>query len=88
MEIPVSKHYDHQALCLGMPIKSLGLKRPIPQRQKRVRGMTGIADTGFSVAFANRRDTNFPWAFALAEHIKRFRRRIQSAGQAERMMEN
>ncbi len=31
--------------------------------------MTGIADTGFLVAFANRRDTHFPWAFALAEHI-------------------
>ncbi len=31
--------------------------------------MRGIADTGFLVAFANRRDTHFPWAFALAEHI-------------------
>jgi uncharacterized protein len=31
--------------------------------------MTGIADTGFLVAFANRRDLHFPWAFALAEHI-------------------
>lgn len=31
--------------------------------------MTGIADTGFLVAFANRRDTHFPWAFALAEYI-------------------
>lgn len=31
--------------------------------------MTGIADTGFLVAFANRRDIHFPWAFALAEHI-------------------
>jgi predicted nucleic acid-binding protein len=31
--------------------------------------MTGIADTGFLIAFANRRDTHFPWAFALAEHI-------------------
>lgn len=31
--------------------------------------MTGIADTGFLVAFANRRDAHFPWAFALAEHI-------------------
>jgi predicted nucleic acid-binding protein len=31
--------------------------------------MTGIADTGFLVAFANRRDLYFPWAFALAEHI-------------------
>lgn len=31
--------------------------------------MNGIADTGFLVAFANRRDTHFPWAFALAEHI-------------------
>lgn len=31
--------------------------------------MKGIADTGFLVAFANRRDLHFPWAFALAEHI-------------------
>lgn len=31
--------------------------------------MTGIADTGFLVAFANRRDFYFPWAYALAEHI-------------------
>jgi predicted nucleic acid-binding protein len=31
--------------------------------------MTGIADTGFLVAFANRRDIHFPWAFALAEYI-------------------
>jgi predicted nucleic acid-binding protein len=31
--------------------------------------VTGIADTGFLVAFANRRDAHFPWAFALAEHI-------------------
>lgn len=31
--------------------------------------MTGIADTGFLVAFAIRRDAHFPWAFALAEHI-------------------
>lgn len=31
--------------------------------------MTGIADTGFLVAFANRRDLHFPWAYALAEHI-------------------
>lgn len=32
--------------------------------------MTGIADTGFLVAFANRRDTHFPWALALADHIQ------------------
>lgn len=31
--------------------------------------MKGIADTGFLVAFANRRDTHFQWAYALAEHI-------------------
>ncbi len=31
--------------------------------------MTGIADTGFLVAFANRRDSHFPWAFSIAEHI-------------------
>jgi len=31
--------------------------------------MTGIADTGFLVAFANRRDLYFPWAYSLAEHI-------------------
>ena len=31
--------------------------------------MTGIADNGFLLAFANRRDTHFPWAFALAEYI-------------------
>ena len=31
--------------------------------------MTGIADTGFLVAFANRRDRFFPWAFRLAEQI-------------------
>ncbi len=31
--------------------------------------MTGIADTGFLVAFANRKDLHFPWAYALAEHI-------------------
>ena len=29
--------------------------------------MNGIADTGFLVAFANRRDEFFPWAHALAE---------------------
>jgi uncharacterized protein len=28
-----------------------------------------IADTGFLVAFANRRDLHFPWAFALAAQI-------------------
>jgi predicted nucleic acid-binding protein len=32
--------------------------------------MTGIADTGFLVAFANRRDEFFPWAHALAEKIR------------------
>ena len=32
--------------------------------------MRGIADTGFLVAFANRRDVHFPWAFSLAEHIE------------------
>lgn len=31
--------------------------------------MTGIADTGFLVAFANRKDLHFLWAYALAEHI-------------------
>lgn len=31
--------------------------------------MKGIADTGFLVAFANRRDRYFPWAHALAETI-------------------
>lgn len=31
--------------------------------------MTGIADTGFLVAFANRRDIHFPWAYALSENI-------------------
>jgi predicted nucleic acid-binding protein len=32
--------------------------------------MRGIADTGFLVAFANRRDHFFPWAHALAETIE------------------
>lgn len=31
--------------------------------------MNGIADTGFLVAFANRRDAFFPWAHALAENV-------------------
>lgn len=31
--------------------------------------MIGIADTGFLVAFAARRDEFFPWAHALAERI-------------------
>jgi len=31
--------------------------------------MNGIADTGFLVAFANRRDIHFPWAYALAEQV-------------------
>ena len=31
--------------------------------------MRGIADTGFLVAFAARRDRFFPWAHALAERI-------------------
>jgi len=31
--------------------------------------MIGIADTGFLVAFANRRDRHFPWAHALAENV-------------------
>lgn len=31
--------------------------------------MIGIADTGFLVAFAARRDQFFPWAHALAERI-------------------
>jgi uncharacterized protein len=31
--------------------------------------MKGIADTGFLVAFANRRDLHFPWAHALAENV-------------------
>lgn len=32
--------------------------------------MKGIADTGFLVAFANRRDEFFPWAHALAENVQ------------------
>ena len=32
--------------------------------------MTGIADTGFLVAFANRRDEFFPWAHSLAERVE------------------
>jgi predicted nucleic acid-binding protein len=32
--------------------------------------MTGIADTGFLVAFANRRDEFFPWAHSLAEKVR------------------
>lgn len=31
--------------------------------------MNGIADTGFLVAFAARRDRFFPWAHALAERV-------------------
>jgi predicted nucleic acid-binding protein len=31
--------------------------------------MKGIADTGFLVAFANRRDLYFRWAHALAENV-------------------
>ena len=31
--------------------------------------MIGIADTGFLVAYANRRDTFFPWAYSLAQNI-------------------
>lgn len=31
--------------------------------------MRGIADTGFLIAFANRRDEFFPWAHAVAEQI-------------------
>jgi predicted nucleic acid-binding protein len=31
--------------------------------------MKGIADTGFLVAFANRRDRYFPWAFTLAQTV-------------------
>ena len=31
--------------------------------------MTGIADTGFIVAFLNRRDFHHPWAVKLAEQI-------------------
>ncbi len=31
--------------------------------------MKAIADTGFLVAFANRRDLHFPWAYALAQNI-------------------
>jgi len=30
----------------------------------------GIADTGFLVAFANRRDLHFPWAYAIAERLQ------------------
>lgn len=32
--------------------------------------MKGIADTGFLVAFANRRDRYFPWAYALASRVR------------------
>lgn len=32
--------------------------------------MRAIADTGFLVAFANRKDAYFQWAYALAEHIQ------------------
>ncbi|EDY17203.1 conserved hypothetical protein [Chthoniobacter flavus Ellin428] len=32
--------------------------------------MNGIADTGFLVAFAARRDRFFPWAHALAERVE------------------
>lgn len=32
--------------------------------------MRAIADTGFLVAFANRKDVYFQWAYALAEHIQ------------------
>ncbi|MEI9897577.1 MAG: PIN domain-containing protein [Chthoniobacter sp.] len=32
--------------------------------------MIGIADTGFLVAFAARRDRFFPWAHALAERVQ------------------
>lgn len=31
--------------------------------------MRAIADTGFLIAFANRRDSHFAWAYALAEQI-------------------
>ena len=31
--------------------------------------MKGIADTGFLLAFCNRRDLHFPWAHALAEKV-------------------
>lgn len=31
--------------------------------------MRAIADTGFLVAFANRRDRHFAWAYALAEQV-------------------
>lgn len=31
--------------------------------------MTGIADTGFLVAFANARDAHHGWALSVAEHI-------------------
>src|SRR5688572_27013007 len=40
-----------------------------PEPKTRVRAVTGIADTGFLVAFAARRDRFFPWAHALAERI-------------------
>ena len=32
--------------------------------------MRAIADTGFLVAFANRRDLHFPWACAIAERLQ------------------
>jgi predicted nucleic acid-binding protein len=32
--------------------------------------MKGIADTGFLVAFANRRDLHFPWAYSLAQNVR------------------
>ncbi len=31
--------------------------------------MIGIADTGFLIAFSNRRDRYFPWAYALAQQL-------------------
>ena len=31
--------------------------------------MKGIADTGFLLAFANRRDRFFPWAYSLAQKL-------------------
>lgn len=32
--------------------------------------MRGIADTGFLVAFANRRDRHFAWAYALGQRLR------------------
>lgn len=42
---------------------------PGTQPQTGLPAVKGIADTGFLVAFANRRDAHFPWAYAIAESV-------------------